>query len=553
MTDDEVLVFPASFAQRSMWLENEINPGRPTYHVLAALRLRGRLDTGALRRALNTVVDRHEALRTVFDLDEDGPVQIIGPAPELDVPLTDVARSDLEAAVTAEVTKPFDLYRGPLVRMRLLRTAPEEHVAVLVMHHIVTDGVSSALFVAELTACYGAYLRGEDPGLPPLEIQYADFTMWQHENLRGEKLSGLTRRWQRRLDGAPPLRLFTDRPYPAEPTFAGDTHTFTVPAPLVSRLDALARQERATAFMVFLAAFDVLLSRYSGQQDITVASPMAGRTRPELAGLIGFFVNPLLLRTDVSGEPTARELIGRVRNTCAEAFDDQEFPFESALELLRVQRRSTAGTPQVQAMLVLQNMPVPELRTPDLVIEPLRPDSKAASYELALDLEPDDETGYRAFLEYSSELFDAATVTEMAAEFVTILEGIAADPDAPVSTKPVDRQPMPWSEEPAQPPAEVPYRAPQTPIELELHQIFCELLGLERIGVDDDFLDLGGDSLSLLQLRNRVREEYGVEFPVRELFGRVDIDGLARRVLERLLAQDENGRSPQSSPNEEHP
>ncbi|MFF9127527.1 condensation domain-containing protein [Streptomyces sp. NPDC014889] len=552
MTDDEVLVFPASFAQRSMWLENEINPGRPTYHVLAALRLRGRLDSDALRRALNSVVDRHEALRTVFDLDEDGPVQVIGPTPKLDVPVTDIARGDLEAAVTAGVTEPFDLYRGPLVRMRLLRLAPEEHIAVLVMHHIVTDGMSSAVFVAELTACYGAYLRGEEPQLPPLEIQYADFTMWQHENLQGEKLSRLTRHWRGRLDGAPPLQLFTDRPYPAEPTFEGGTHAFTLPASLVSRLDTLAREERATAFMVFLAAFDVLLSRYSGQQDITVASPMAGRTRPELANLIGFFVNPLLLRTDVSGEPTARELIQRARSTCAEAYDNQEFPFESALEILRVQRRSTVGTPQVQAMLVLQNMPVPELRTTDLVIEPLRPDSRAASYELALDLEPDDAAGYRAFLEYSCELFDAATIKEMAVGFVTILEGIAADPDAPVSTKPVDRQPIPWSEALVEPVVEVPYRAPHTPIELELHEIFCELLGLERIGVDEDFLDIGGDSLSLLQLRNRVREQYGVEFPVRELFGRVDIDSLARRILERLLAQEENALSPQSSSNEEH-
>lgn len=540
LAGEDVFVVPTSFAQQSMWLENELDPGQATYHVVAAVRLVGDLDRNALERGLNTVVARHEALHTVFELDDDGPVQVIGAAPMLTIGVTDVDPAAAEAAVAAEVRVPFDLERGPLVRLRLLRTAPDQHIAVLTMHHIVTDGLSSAIFVAELAACYVAYQDGREPELPPLPIQYADFAVWQRENLTGAKLDALREYWAGSLAGAPALALATDRPHPAVPSADGATHVFGVPAALVREVEAFARAERVTSFMVFLAAFDVLLARYSGQRDITVVSPMAGRVRPEVENLIGFFVNPLLLRVDLSSAPSAHELLARVRATCAGAYEHQEFPFELALEILRAERGAAAGTPQAQAMLVLQNQPPVDLRAAGLAFESMRADTRTAGYELALDLEPDGAGAYRAFLEYSRDLFDEATVAEMADAFIDVLTGVVADPAAPVDLAAVREQPrpLPAGPEPEPVPAEVAYRAPETPIEIELQQVFRELLSVDEVGMDDDFFVLGGDSLSLIQLRNRIRQRFGVEFRVRDLTTRVDIDTLAPMVLRRMLEQD---------------
>ncbi|MEV5718554.1 condensation domain-containing protein [Amycolatopsis mediterranei] len=538
--EQDVFVVPTSFAQQSMWLENELDPGQATYHVVAAVRLAGALDRDALERGLNTVVARHEALHTVFELDDDGPVQVIGPAPVLTVGVTDVDPAAAEAAVAAEVRVPFDLERGPLVRLALLRTAPEEHIAVLTMHHIVTDGLSSAIFVAELAACYVAYHEGREPELPPLPIQYADFAVWQRENLTGAKLAALEEYWKGSLAGAPALTLATDRPHPAVPSAEGATHVFAVPAALVGEVEAFARAERVTAFMVFLTAFDVLLARYSGQRDITVVSPMAGRVRPEVENLIGFFVNPLLLRVDLGDALPARDLLARVRATCAGAYEHQEFPFELALEILRAERGAPAGTPQAQAMLVLQNQPPVDLRAAGLAFEPLRADTRTAGYELALDLEPDGTGAYRAFLEYSRDLFDETTAKEMADAFVDVLAGVVADPAAPVDLAAVREppRPRPAGLQPEPVAAEAAYRAPETPIEIELQEVFGELLSAGRVGMDDDFFVLGGDSLSLIQLRNRIRERFGVEFRVRDLTTRVDIATLAPMVLRRMLEQD---------------
>ncbi len=538
LAGEDVFVVPTSFAQQSMWLENELDPGQATYHVVAAVRLIGDLDRGALERGLNTVVARHEALHTVFELDDEGPVQVIGAPPALTVGVTDVDPAAVEAAIAAEVRVPFDLERGPLVRLALLRTAPGRHIAVLTMHHIVTDGLSSAIFVAELAACYVAYQDGREPELPPLPIQYADFAVWQRENLTGAKLAALEEFWAGSLAGAPALALATDRPHPAVPSAEGATHVFAVPAALARAVEAFARAERVTSFMVFLAAFDVLLARYSGQRDITVVSPMAGRVRPEVENLIGFFVNPLLLRVDLGSAPSARELLARVRATCAGAYDHQEFPFELALEILRAERGAPAGTPQAQVMLVLQNQPPVDLRAAGLVFEPMRADTRTAGYELALDLEPDGTGAYRAFLEYSRDLFDEATVAEMADAFADVLAGMVADPAAPVDLAAVRERPRPLPVEPAPEPAEVAYRAPETPIELELQEVFRELLSADEVGMDDDFFVMGGDSLSLIQLRNRIRERFGVEFRVRDLTTRVDIGTLAPMVLRRMLDQD---------------
>lgn len=428
---EEPLVVDTSFAQQSLWLQNEIDPGQAAYNVTAAVRMRGPLDVQALEDALNTLVERHEALRTVFDLDGEEPVQVIGPMAPLTVPVVETVPGEFEEQARVELAAPFDLRRGPLLRLSLLRLGEREHVALLVMHHIVTDGVSSGILFQELTAAYQAHSTGRRPALPELPIQYADFAVWQRDHLTGDRLRELTGHWSETLDGALPPELPADRPRPAVPSDRGGAHHFTIPGPLVTRLEALARRQNATPFMVLLAAFDVLLARYSGQNDITVTSPMSGRTRPELEGLIGYFVNPLLLRTNLSGDPDFLELLDRVRAVCLAAFRNQELPFEHAMDLLRRQRPSGAQ-PRAQVMLVLQARSPERWESAGLDFEMVHIDTGTAKSDLILDIRPGD-TGHHAVLQYSADLFDATTAERVSAHFVTVLEAIAERPDRAVS------------------------------------------------------------------------------------------------------------------------
>ncbi|MFI1443791.1 condensation domain-containing protein [Streptomyces fructofermentans] len=432
---EEPLVVDTSFAQQSLWLQNEIDPGQSAYNVTAAVRLRGPLDIPVLERALNTVVERHEALRTVFDLDDGDPVQVIGPMPPLKVPVLDCRPEEFEETARAELEAPFDLRRGPLLRLRLLRLGEEHHVALLVMHHIVTDGVSSGILFQELTAAYEAHRAGRPPVLPELPIQYADFAAWQRDRLRGDELRGLTGHWSRVLAGAEPLRLPTDRPRPEVPTDRGGTHHFDLPAALVARLESTARRNNATPFMVLTAAFCALLSRYCGQHDITLTSPVSGRTRPELEGLIGYFVNPLLLRTDLSGDPDFTELLARVRTACLDAYKHQELPYEQAVDLLRQQGSGTQAH-GAHVMLVLQARTPSRWEAAGLSFEMVHVDTGSSKADLILDVRPGDD-GHHVVLQYGADLFDPATAERLAGHFRTVLESVTARPALPLSRVPL--------------------------------------------------------------------------------------------------------------------
>ncbi|WP_179230471.1 condensation domain-containing protein [Streptomyces sp. CS227] len=432
---EETLVVDTSFSQQSLWLQNRIDPGQAAYNVTAAVRLRGPLDVGALERALGTVVERHEALRTVFDLDEGEPVQVIGPTAPLRVTVTDATPEDYEKIAREELAAPFDLRQGPLIRLSLLRLGERDHVALLVMHHIVTDGASSGIFFQELTAAYQAHLAGHEPRFAELPIQYADFAVWQREHLTGDRLRRLTGYWSKALAGAVPCELPTDRPRPAVLSDRGGTHHFTIPRALVHRLETLARRKNATPFMVLLAAFSVLLARYSGQHDITVTSPMSGRTRPELEGLIGYFVNPLMLRTDLSGDPDFCGLLDRVRGVCLGAYQHQELPFEQATDLLRRQGAS-ARLPGAQVMLVLQAKAPVRWESAGLEFEMAHIDTGTAKADLALDVRPGD-AGHHVVLQYSADLFDASTAERLGAHFLSLLEAVAERPERPVSELPL--------------------------------------------------------------------------------------------------------------------
>ncbi|MDT3395984.1 amino acid adenylation domain-containing protein [Streptomyces sp. B1866] len=430
--------FPASYAQQRLWFLERLTPGSASYHVPGALRVLGPLDVGVWRRAVAEIARRHEALRTVFREADGRPVQVVGEDGGPSVTVAD--RPDLRgpdgAARLAELAReefarPFDLAAGPLLRMTFLRLAPEEHVLLLTMHHIVGDLWSTSVFLRELAELYGAMAAGRAPELPAPRIQYADWAVWQRGRVDSGAVDGDLAYWRQALAGAPPaLELPTDRPRPAVLSTRGGSLPFRLPAPVMDAVRELSRREGVTPFMTVLAAFQVLLHRYSGQEDVVVGAPVAGRGRPETEPLIGFFVNMLALRTDLSGDPSFRELLARVRQVCLDGFAHQELPFERLVEELRP-GRDLSRTPVFQVSFVFQNIPLPEFTAGGLRLETLEVASASARFDLELQVfdRPDGLTGW---FEYNSDLFDAATVAGMADALRTLVADLVARPAEPI-------------------------------------------------------------------------------------------------------------------------
>lgn len=433
---DSALYAQMSFAQRSLWLAEQLDPGHPTFNVPAVVRITGELDDDALEWALNRVIERHETLRTVFALVDGEPTQVV--RAELAVRLvSEPAEPDrLAELIQREVEVCFDLERGPLVRLRVFRTGSDTSVLVLVMHHLVSDGWSAAILFHELTELYQARRSGRPARLAELDIQYLDFAAWQHEQLQGPALERLRRYWAGQLAALPALQLPGDAGRPARRTPRGSTLRIRLPRELTDRIEALARQHQASAFMVLLAALDVQLSRLSGQFDIAVSSPVTGRHRPEVKGLIGYFVNTLILRTDLSGDPTFTELLGRVRGTCLDAYSHQDLPFDEVVGLVGAQRRSGAGQPLTRVDLTWQNLPFVSWEAGDLLVEPRDIDTGTTKDDLAFTFVPTAD-GYTGTVEYSQDLFDAETAGRLADQLITLLDGATADPDRPISRLPL--------------------------------------------------------------------------------------------------------------------
>ncbi|HEX2205514.1 MAG TPA: condensation domain-containing protein, partial [Longimicrobium sp.] len=435
---------PLSAGQSRLWFLDRLEPGSPRYNSPIALRVRGPLDAEVLERALAEVVRRHEALRTVFRAGEGGePVQVVQPAGAFSLARQDLSGLDAETReaealrlADVEARGPFDLSAGPLFRARLLRLGEGDHLLSLSMHHIVTDGWSMGVLFQELGPLYEAFARGEPSPLPELAIQYPDFAAWQRETLSGEALERPLAWWREALAGAPEvLELAGDRPRPAEQSYRGGRVRVALPHDLSERLREVARGESATLFMLLLAAYDVLLWRWSGETDVVVGTPMAGRTRAEVEPLIGFFVNTLALRADLSGDPSFRELLVRVRHATLGAFDHQELPFERLVEALHPER-SLSYAPVVQALFALQTSLPTEFRLPGMETESVRLAGSTVRYDLELLLWSRDE-GITGTFEFAADLFDAATVERMAAQYRRLLEGIAAAPDTPISALPL--------------------------------------------------------------------------------------------------------------------
>lgn len=422
---------PLSFAQQRLWFLHQLDPESPIYNIPVFMRISGDLDGQALSSALGEIVRRHESLRTAFPVVDGNPVQWISPPQSYRLQAldwTEVPRSrqsnELQQLASQQFRKPFDLVHDNLLRMLLVRLGTSEHVLLLSMHHIVSDAWSAGVFARELSLLYKAFAEGRRSPLPELPIQYADYAVWQREWLQGAALENQLRYWRQQLAGAPELlRLPTDRPRPPQLTYSGASEPFALDEQSVDSLRQVSRSCDATLFMTVLGAFQVLLARYSGQEDVAVGSPVAGRNRTEIEPLIGFFVNTVVLRTDLSGNPTVQELLQQVRKTALHAYANQDAPFEKLVEELQPER-DLGRTPLFQVMMAMQNTPVQEWALPGVNLRVEDVENDTAKFDVSLFLHERGK-GIYGSVRYRTDLFDASTIQRLVRHFRLLLETIA--------------------------------------------------------------------------------------------------------------------------------
>lgn len=436
---EDVFVFPASFAQQRLWFLDQLEPGDHTYNIPVAVRLRGALDVAALSASFNEVVRRHESLRTTFTATEGEPVQVVAESLSLELPVLDLrdqpeADREVELQVVAaiEAERSFDLAQGPLLRATVVQMDDDDHVLLLTMHHIISDGWSISVLVSEVAALYTSFVTGQAITLPELPIQYADYAVWQRESLQGEVLETQLSYWKQKLTGAPAtVELPADRPRPPVRTFRSATQSLLLNESLSEQLRVVSRRYRVTLFMTLLAAFKVLLSRYTGQADVVVGSPIAGRDRAETKGVIGFFLGTLVLRTDLSGDPTFAELLERVRETTVDAYTHQDVPFEKLLEELKPER-DLSRTPLFQVFFNMLNLPSEDLQLPGLQVEFLLPPDVGAKFDLTLYVR---ELNQRIAFEavYNADLYEPQRMTEMLNQVEHLLSQVAVEPEQQIA------------------------------------------------------------------------------------------------------------------------
>jgi hypothetical protein len=433
------VALPLSFAQQRLWLINQLDEGGVAYNAFTGLRLKGELRKEALDAALSSVVARHEVLRTSFPVVNHNPVQLIHPAQPFHLAVADLSLLEAESRrrevlrlANEEARRPFDLTKGPLIRGLLIKEQEQEHALLFTLHHIVSDGWSVGVVVREVSRVYDAQLRGEKIETEELEIQYADYAVWQREWLAGEELERQMSYWKEQLAGAPAfLDLPLDKPRSSLTEYKGAAKAFMVPPHVLTALKALSRKEQVTLFMTLLAAFDILLMRYTGQDDIVVGSNIANRNRSEIEGLVGFFINNLVLRTDLSGDPTFSDLLHRVRDVCLGAYTHQDLPFELVVEAVQPER-NLQSTPLFQVMFVLQNAPSEALHLPGLTVASLPIKGETARFDLMMNLR-ETQQGLHGSLEFSTDIFYPETIENMVEQFSTLLADIATDADREIS------------------------------------------------------------------------------------------------------------------------
>ncbi|MDZ7960513.1 MAG: amino acid adenylation domain-containing protein [Aulosira sp. DedQUE10] len=456
MPSDEVFVFPASFAQQRLWFLDQLNPGNTIYNIPTAIRLTGSLNLVALEQTFNEIVRRHEVLRTTLTVLDGQPLQVISPS--LTIPLNvlelqhlpiDKREAEAKRIISKEIENPFDLSSGPLLRVMLLVLSQTEHILLLNMHHIICDDWSIGVLIRELSVIYTAFAQNQLAPLLELPLQYADFAHWQREWLQGEVLETQLAYWRQQLNGISMLDLPTDKKRTNIQSYQGAIEFLELPPQLTNALEALSQREGITLFMTLLAGFQTLIYRYSHQEDITVGSPIANRNRSEVEGLIGFFVNSLVLRTNLSGNPTFKELLGRVRDVTLGAYSHQDLPFEKLVEELHPER-NLSHHPLFQVVFGFQNAPMSALELPELVPSFINIDLQKTRFDLELHLWKCSEDfrslwggkwqlseGIRGVMAYNTDLFEKATITRMLEHFKVLLSSIVKNPDQRIAAFPI--------------------------------------------------------------------------------------------------------------------
>ena len=431
-----------SFAQERLWFLEQLEPNSTVHNIPTTFRLTGSLNVAALEQSVNEIVRRHEVLRSSFAARDGQPIQVVASILNLTLPVVDLRElpeakqwAETLRLTAEEVQRPFDLSRSPLLRLMLMRLSGNQYLLLLVIHHLVFDGWSTSILARELSSLYEAYSKGRPSPLPELPIQYADFAQWQRQWLQKEVLEEHLTYWKKQLENVPTLQVSTDRPRPLVQTVGSGRHYFVLSKPLSAELRSLSNQHGVTLFMTLFAAYQTLLHRYSGQNDIVIGSPVAGRNRSELESLIGFFLNMVVLRADLSGNPTFRELLVRVREICLEAYAHQDLPFERLVEELRP-KRDLSYNPFFQVTFAIQHGPSFQLDLPGLTAMDVDVDPGTARFDLNLVMK-EEESGLQGYIDYNTDLFDASTIERMNEHFQGLLAGIVADPNEPIDNLPL--------------------------------------------------------------------------------------------------------------------
>jgi amino acid adenylation domain-containing protein len=438
----EVFALPLSFGQRRLWFLNQLEPGSPFYNILSAVRLSGNLNVTALEQSLKQIIRRHEILRTTFTEVEGEPMQIVAPDLSFNLSVIDLlhipedARDIVARQIASEKTlEPFDLENGSLLRAHLLRLGQRDHVILLVMHHIISDGWSVGVILREMASLYDAIINDKPSPLPDLPVQYADFAIWQQNWFQGEVFDSQLEYWKKQLGPPPVLELPTDRPRPQVQTYRGGTEYFALSDSLSESLKALSKQEGTTLFMTLLAAFNILLYRYTGQEDIIIGTAVTNRNRAELQSLIGFFVNTLAIRTDLSGDPCFKPLMRQVKRTVTEAFTYQDLPFEKLVDELQL-TRDISRSPLFQIMFTLETAEQNQIKVAELELSQFIVASETTIFDLLFQM-ADHGPNISGALHYNTDLFNRDTIKRMLKNFERLLEALIASPDQRISLLPM--------------------------------------------------------------------------------------------------------------------
>ncbi len=535
---------PLSFSQQRLWfLDHLDHAAGAAYHLPMALRLTGALDTAALEATLDRLVARHETLRTRFELVDGEPVQKIAPAdsrfPLLKQDLRDLSGDERTSTLARlgqeNATQLFDLTKGPMLRGRLLRVADAEHVLLITLHHIVSDGWSNSVLAQEVSALYAAFSQGQKDPLPALPLQYVDYAAWQRQSLDGPALQAQIDFWRKHLEGAPSvLNLPLDRPRPAIQSYTGGMVEHVFSPALSADLRAFSQAQGSTPFMVLLAGWSMLMSHLSGQTDVVVGTPVANRQHPELEPMIGFFANTLALRVATDRETRLNDMLDRIKSLTLAAYNHQDLPFEQVVSALQP-TRNMSHSPLFQVMLSLDNTPPSLLQLPDLEVELLDSEHHTTQFDLSLSL-VDSSESLSGGLQYSSDLFDKTTAQAIMQLFARVLENMVSDARQSIGQVLDNTPALPRSAHTAtiaatvedEQPEALPYEAPEGETEIALANLWKELLKLEKVSRHDDFFKLGGISLMAVQMASRLRKVLGKPIAVRDLFIEPTIAGFAR-------------------------